>query len=168
MEWVKLKEKLPGFLKKYRYAALVLVIGVVLMLLPSGTTSKQPETNSTQTVMTVKDLQERLAVILSQVEGAGQVQVMLSEAAGEETLYQTNDDYSTGNDTATTRKDTVTVTDAQRNETGLVRQVNPPRYLGAVIVCQGAENPTVRLAIAEAVSKATGLGVDKISILKMK
>ena len=53
-------------------------------------------------------------------------------------------------------------------ESGLIRQINPPAYLGAIVVCQGADNNTVRLAIVEAVSRATGLGADKISVLKMR
>jgi len=40
--------------------------------------------------------------------------------------------------------------------------------MGAVIVCQGADDPQVRLSIVDAVSKVTGLGSDKISVLKMK
>jgi stage III sporulation protein AG len=40
--------------------------------------------------------------------------------------------------------------------------------MGAIVVCQGGDQPTVRLAILDAVSKVTGLGADKISILKMK
>ena len=96
------------------------------------------------------------------------VQVMLTLASGEETLYQTNEDYSIGDNTNTKRSDTVTVTDAQRNETGLIRQQNPPKYLGAIVVCNGADSPEVRLAVVEAVSKVTGLGADDISVLKMK
>ena len=53
-------------------------------------------------------------------------------------------------------------------ESGLVQRVDPPKYLGAVIVCQGADKAAVKLAIVEAVSKATGLGADQISVLKMK
>ena len=62
----------------------------------------------------------------------------------------------------------MTVTDGQRNETGLVRQVNPPSYLGAVVVCQGGDDPRVQLDIVNAVSRITGLGADRISVLKMK
>ena len=40
--------------------------------------------------------------------------------------------------------------------------------MGAIVVCQGGDNATVRLAIIEAVSNVTGLGADKISVLKMK
>ena len=60
------------------------------------------------------------------------------------------------------------VRDSNRNQTGLVCQIDPPTYLGAVVLCQGAENSTVRLAITQAVSNATGLGYHKITILKMK
>ena len=93
---------------------------------------------------------------------------MLTVSTGEQTLYQTNNDYSTDANGSQEKTDTVTVTDSQRNETGLIRQVNPPIYLGAVIVCEGADNPAVRLSITEAVSRITGLGTDKISVLKMK
>ena len=55
-----------------------------------------------------------------------------------------------------------------RKQTGLVQQVNPPTYLGAVIVCQGADSASVRLAIVEAVGSVTGLSTDKITVLKMK
>ena len=60
------------------------------------------------------------------------------------------------------------MTDGQRGQTGLVRQVLPATYRGAVVVCQGADDPRIRLAIVEAVSMATGLGADRISVLKMK
>jgi len=49
-----------------------------------------------------------------------------------------------------------------------VQQVNPPTYLGAVIVCQGADSASVRLAIVSAVGSVTGLSTDKITVLKMK
>jgi stage III sporulation protein AG len=64
--------------------------------------------------------------------------------------------------------DTVIITDSSRNESGLIRQVNPPVYLGAIVLCQGGDRPSVRLAIVDAVSKVTGLGADRISVLKMK
>jgi stage III sporulation protein AG len=49
-----------------------------------------------------------------------------------------------------------------------VRQVIPPKYQGAIIVCQGAEKATVRLQVVEAVVNVTGLTADKITVLKMK
>ncbi len=39
---------------------------------------------------------------------------------------------------------------------------------GAVIVCQGADTSSVRLCVTNAVSAYTGLGSDKIRVIKMK
>ena len=155
-----------ALLKKYKFAVLILLIGVVLMLIP---TEKKSETVS-ETKVSVQpvSLKEELAEILSKIDGAGKVSVMLTVEKGEETLFQTNEKTSHNGDLNSIETDTVTVTDAQRNETGLVRQINPARYLGAVVVCQGADRPGVRLAVVDAVSKLTGLGADKISVVKMK
>ena len=147
-------------LKKYRYVCIVVLIGVFLMMLPTGGSQTEEKVTETQTTQE-RSMETRLTEILTQIRGAGKVSVMLTVAAGEETVFQ-EDQGSTG------QKDTVTVTDKDRNQSGLVVQILPPRYLGAVVVCQGAEDPTVRLAIAEAVSSLTGLGMDKISIVRMK
>lgn len=153
----KLNNILP-LLKKYRYALLVLAVGLVLMMLPSG--SQEKETVTQNAVVQEPELSQTLSEILSQIDGAGKVAVLLTPASGEETLYQTNEN---GDD-----RDTVIITDSSRNEFGLVRQVNPPVYQGAIVICQGGDKPAVRLAIVDAVSKVTGLGADRISVLKMK
>ena len=168
MDWTAIKHWLVDFLRKYKYVAIIFIAGLILMLLPSGKSDSSDATVITKETDSIMTLEQQLSEFLSYVKGAGEVKVILTVSAGEETFYQTNDDYSAGNDSSSTRTDTVTVTDAERNETGLIRQVNPPTYLGAIVVCQGADSPAVRLAIIEAVSKATGLGSDRISVLKMK
>lgn len=156
-------------LRKYRHAVLVVIIGLILMAIP-GFGKEKGDTKLSQASQLDKDLsvEQRLSEVLSQIHGAGEVTVMLTVTKGEETLYQMNEDISSGNDTKATKVDTVTVTDADRNEKGLIRQTNPPQYLGAVVICSGANDPTVRLSIVDAVSKVTGLGADRISVLKMK
>lgn len=105
---------------------------------------------------------EQLSQLLSQIKGAGKVRLLLTEAAGEKTIYQTD---RTGQDQ---QSDTVIITGADRGQQGMVQQIIPPEYRGAVVVCQGADDPSVRFAIVEAVSNATGLSTDRISVLKMK
>lgn len=167
MEMNLSKVKIHSLFQKYKYVVLVLAVGIVLMLLPTG-----KQTKTEPALITDEDsilsVEIRLTQILQQVKGAGDVQVLLTEAFGEEIVYQTNEDISNTDESSSSRRDTMTITDSERNEKGLVRQKNPPQYLGAVIVCQGGDQPTVRLAIIDAVSKVTGLGADKISILKMK
>lgn len=149
------------FLGKYKYVLLVLALGIILMLLPSQKGGSSPEVAAEPAAVAVQSLQEQLSVLLSTMEGAGRVKVLLTQSAGERIHYQTDAESDT-------RTDTIIVTDANRNQTGLIRQVDPPTYLGAVILCQGAERPSVRLAITEAVANATGLRFDRITILKMK
>lgn len=164
-----LDKKVAAFLKKYKFVFLVLLIGLALMAIPG---KSNEATNQVEPVVTEPaeelTMAQELARILSKVDGAGNVEVFLSVAAGEETLYQTDDDTSVTSESTTTKISTVTVTSAQKDEYGLIRQTNPPVYKGAVVVCQGADDPRIQLAIVNAVSKVTGLGADQISVLKMK
>ena len=96
------------------------------------------------------------------------MQVVLSIAAGEETLFQTNDDITNNEENGSMNTNTVTVIDSGRNENGLIRQVIPEIYQGAVVVFTGSDDPKIKLEIVDAVSKVTGLGANKISVLKMK
>ncbi len=161
MERIKLPDKLTDFLKKYRYVALILLVGLVLMCLPEGNSTEDADTAPTLPQAT-PDIARSLEQILSQVDGAGEVKVLLTQSEGARTVYQT-DRGSDG-----TSANTVIITDSDRAQQGLVRQTDPPVYLGAVVVCRGADDPKVRLAIVEAVSDATGLGADRITVLKMK
>lgn len=159
--------KLTGLFKKYRWPLLVILLGIVLMALPLGS-SKDTQQPQTQIAEAVTDPQQDLAQILSQIRGVGKVQVLLTVKSGESVKYQTDDDIVTSDTGSTIHKETVIITDSARNQQALIVQVLPPEYLGAVIVCQGADDAAVRLAVVEAVSKATGLGADRISVLKMK
>ena len=168
MDRVINRVNMPEIIKKYKYVIMILAIGIVLMLLPTGKKDLPDKTVISEQSDNILSVEDQLAQILGSVKGAGKVQVMLSIAYGEEILYQTDDNYSEDSERISDSKNTVTVTDSDRNQSGLIRQVNPPMYSGAIVVCQGADNPSVRLAIMEAASKITGLRTDRISVLKMK
>lgn len=169
MEIKAFSEKISVFLKKYRYITLVVLIGLILLVLPSN------KTDEAEAVITVEshdqeepDMQKTLSQLLSKIAGAGEVEVLLTFQAGEERVFQTNESQNTDQDSQNIQTDTVTVTDSDRNQSGLVKKVLAPTYRGAIVVCQGADNPSVQLAIVEAVSNATGLSTNRISVLKMK
>lgn len=162
MDMTALKANAMVYIRKYRYVVLVLLAGLMLMSLPEQ--KKEESAIPITQEETKPDLQEALSDILSHLQGAGKVKVLLTEEAGEQTLYQTDDNSSAD----TIRRDTVLVTNSEREETGLVRQVNPPLYRGAIVLCQGADNAAVRLSVVEAVKSVTGLTSDRITVLKMK
>ena len=162
MDIKRISSKLVTLIDKYKYAILVLFIGLILLWIPTNRTKTQNiDPVISEAVKHEALTQESLAQILQSVEGAGKVKVLLSTGAGEQTIYQTDTDHNSSNNT-------VIVTDSERNESGLIQQINPAAYKGAVIVCQGADSPAVRLAITQAVSKVTGLGTDAICVLKMQ
>lgn len=167
MDWMNWKTSAADFLKKYRYVLILVLCGMFFLLLPDSETEKTPEqSNPVQAAQ--EDLQESLETILAQISGAGKVKVLLTLEKGEQTIYQTDEDLSSGTDSENTRRDTVLISDGNREENGLVRQTIPPVYRGAIIVCQGGNNATVRLSIVEAVMSVTGLRSDCITVLKMK
>ena len=168
MDWLTIRSGIIDIFKKNKYVLLILVIGLILLIVPSFTDSENEKEVITESSENILSIEDQLSRILSSVEGAGKVQVMLRIASGEETLYQTDDSRSSNGDHLSENNDTVTVNNSDRSETGLIRQVNPPIYSGAIIVCQGADDAKVRFAVTEAVANITGLGADKISVLKMK
>ena len=156
------KQGINTIFRTYKYPILILFVGLALMLLP--TSGNRAETEPPVPSLPAASMEERLERILSQIEGAGAVQVLLTEEAGRQTLYQTD----IQSDESRRTEDTVLVEDAARTENGLVRQTLEPIYRGAVVLCDGADQSTVRLAIVSAVSSVTGLGADRICVLKRK
>ena len=168
MEIKQVPAKIWDFVGKYRYALIVLVVGVLLIMLP-GKKNQQQKTQQTEVTVPKQTInEESLAQILQTIHGAGKVNVLLSIASSAETFYQTDTDTSSTGEDERIQIETVLVTDSQRNQTGLIRKIHAPAYLGAIVVCEGADSAAVKLSIIQAVSKVTGLGADHICVLKMK
>lgn len=171
---MKKKVQLSGIgekLRKYKYPVLVLLLGVALMLLPRSGKASEPEIK-TQPEVPSESMEQRLEGILSQISGAGSVRVMLTTKEGQRTVYQENvdadSDAAEQSQSSRTKTSAVVVSKGSSNQEPVVQQVLPPVYQGAVVVSQGADDPNVRLAIVQAVSNLTGLGADKITVVKMK
>ena len=154
------KQQFITVIKKYQYVLLVILIGVFLMLLPANT--KENEMTTQVSAELPRDLEDELSDILSQISGVGKTEVLLTEQSGSDTIYQMDTGQSQNN------ADTVVIRNQARDETGLVKQVLPPVYKGAVIVCQGADSANIRLSVVEAVKSVTGLSSASITVLKMK
>ena len=182
---VKLPSELAGkaaaFLQKYRYPVLILVIGLVLLALPSkkkASTAPAEQTSAqTETLPAVQTdycarTERSLAQILSQIDGAGQVRVMLTLASGPQTVYQTDSEEQTQTDgtqsSAVRRQETVILSRGSSYNEPAVVGTQYPVFRGALIVSEGADSPAVRYQLASAVSALLGIGTDRITVVKMK
>ena len=163
-----------GFLNelgKVKYPLLIVLLGLLLMLLPGKTTvqnTEEPAVTEPAEVESISVEEEKLANLLSKIQGAGAVEVMLSLRTGEHTIYQTDTQRQTGSEEETLRQETVLYAAGSGQQSALIQQVQAPVYQGAIILCQGADNPEVKLALVEAVSSITGLGADRITVVKMR
>lgn len=167
MDFIKWKESISKGIGKYKYVCLILLIGMLLMMVP-GKSTKVTVTDQNEIPSDDLNVAEQLEEILCRVKGAGRVKVMITEAQGERTIYQTDSSYSQNSDQTNTQTQTILITDNQRNEKGLIHQKNPPTYQGAIVLAQGADDPNVKYAIVQAVCDVTGLGADRISVMKMQ
>ena len=167
MDLKALHNKLKGSISNYKYVFIVLAVGLLLMLIPNG---KHAEKDNEAKEVPLKQIsqEEKIAGILKHIQGVGEVQVLLSTENTGETVYQTDSDTSTGNGSSNQRDDTVILTDADRNQSALIKSSGSPIYRGAVVVCQGGDKAAVKLAVTQAVIKATGLSAERICVLKMK
>ena len=88
-------EKLKDILKKYRFAVLVALAGVVLMLLPAGKQEiEAADTAGEEMSFSLEETERRMAEVLSAMDGVGRVQVMLTLHSGE-TLSLAEDSSAT-------------------------------------------------------------------------
>ena len=165
------KEKLISYVKKYKYVALVVLAGVVLMLLPSGKGEQQVSSDQPVNVSEAYSLAEtekRLEQLLGRIRGVGQVQVMLTLKSGSSLQLAENRSTSLRDTEDRQDRDVVTLNRGSGYEDVVVTEQTYPVYQGAVVVCQGAGDSSVHLAVIQAVSVLTGLGSDKITVVQWK
>lgn len=166
-DWSNIGKKSAEILKRYRYPLLILLIGVVLVMIPTGH-AEEPEALQTISEEGAPTLEEKLETVLSGVDGAGRVRVILSIAESEAAVYQTDVEISSGAETETRRESTVFYQSASSEEVPAVIKTIGVQYRGALVVAEGGDIPSVQLSLVNAVAGLTGLGADNITVIKMK
>jgi len=165
VKW-KLPENCLQTLKQYRFILLVLAAGICLMLLPvsdaADASSEAVSVGREETAFSLERFERRMAGILSDIEGAGEVQVVFTLKSGSRSILA-QDVRQDGEEVAFT---TVLVGKQSSQQESVIVQTVSPVFQGALVVCPGGDDPGVRLALIQAVSALTGLGSDRISICK--
>jgi len=157
-------------LGKWKYPILMAAIGVGILLLPTGgggETQRQEQPLPPVAGQTADHgTEERMEQILSAIDGAGSVRVMLTLKNDGLTEYQS--DVQTVESGDTMEQKSVTVFRGGSQGEALIRRVTAAEYLGAVVISQGADRPEVCLKLVKAVSSLTGLPSNRITVLDMK
>lgn len=165
-------KKLLEALEKYKFVLLVLLAGVLLLLLPSfgggGTAAEAGGTDPPELAFDLEGLERKLSDTLSQVEGAGKVSVVLTVKASTRQVLAQDIETSEKEGGTEESRSTVVVSQGTGKQGAVPLQQIYPQFQGALVVCPGGDDPSIRLQLVEAVSALTGLGSDKISICRGK
>ncbi len=164
-------KKVLRALGKYKFVLLVILAGAALLLLPDSDKAERPQAQPAgagEEDFSVEALEGKLEATLAQIDGAGQVRVMLTVRGGTRRVLA--QDESLEREEGSARRETQTVVVSAGSgleETVLIQQIYP-QFQGALVVATGGGDPEVRLKLAQAVAALTGLGTDKISICQGK
>lgn len=154
------KDKLIKLLKNKNnlIICLILIIGIVLMVV-GGKDNKEENIETTKTEVLTDE--KRLEDILSQIDGVGEVSVMITyySSSEKDLAYETK--TSSRNLEESEDKKAV-MTDG---EPMVVKEVYPD-VKGVIVTAQGAGRTDVKAAISEAVSATLDVPVHKICIFK--
>ena len=166
-EWLGKLGKLTGLFQKYKYVLLVILVGAALLLLPElGGADNQPAAaaGTQSSSFDVEDTERRLAQVLSQIDGAGEVSVMLTVEGGTRQVLAQDTTSAQDEGGSEASRTTVVLSQGSGVQQAVPLQQLSPQFRGALVVCSGGDDPQVRLALTQAVAALTGLGADRISV----
>lgn len=147
--------------------------------------SKQLANINTKTNNTIgsnidNEIESNLEIILSKIEGVGDVKVLITYSQSSEVIamYNENNKNSTieekdsGGGIRTTEQIDTTRDIVYKEENGekipVTQKVINPKVEGAIITAKGANNATIKNNIIQAVEAVTGLPTHKIQVFEMK
>lgn len=177
-------------IKKEQWIVLLLV-GILIMtvVFPSDkkSTSSQTiyapegETEKTKTNQELEewaDYEEKLEELLTKMDGAGKVKVMITRATSAEnivekdrpfTIQMNQEKEEDGAKSQQENRDETTVfeKDSQGNEMPYITKRLAPQIEGVLVLAQGGDNAVVARNITEAVMALFGIEAHKIKVMKM-
>lgn len=160
---MKIKQLLKGDKKRSIGIYILLLLGVLFLAFGSFPKSGEVSSEEQPAVQSsaadyAAGLEARLEDILSSIEGAGKVRVML--------VAENSGSISVEKDGSGENSKTVILT-KQGGSEALVLEENEPGIRGALIVAEGGGSDKVKAELAEAAATALGLGLHRVKVYKM-
>lgn len=171
-------KKMIDFIKK-KYLIVLAVVGVVLLIIsffPKKEDKTVIKTGTYTSEEYIKDTEEKLKRIISDIIGSDDVSVMITLNNSVENVYaditKINTDMSenTGaNDIKTEQSDSkenqyIIISDEKGNEQALIVTQVMPQIRGVVIVCPNGNNAVVRETVKSAVVTVLDINSKKVCV----
>jgi len=166
--------QLAQYVGRNKYILVLLAAGLLLLLWPAGKTEKAAAAvrETGEPAFSLEAQEEKLAGLLTRVDGAGRVAVMLTLKTGAErvvAMETERQEREAGEETTREMSEKpAVVSAASAVDDAVTLRYEYPVYQGAVVVAEGADSGSVRLALTEATAALTGLPSSHIKVIKMK
>ncbi len=156
--------RINEFLKKEKNKKLVyviLIIGVILLSLPSFLPQKEAEP-SRETVVNER-LEERLSNIISEISGVGKVKVMITyKSTSEKRVAKDKNTRNSANEIYEEEKNVLLGSGSEQKP--FITREEMPKILGVAVVAEGGGRDDVKAEISRAVRALTGVSANNIAV----
>lgn len=170
--------------KKIQYLIAILIVIVILAIYFASAGKEQPIIETQEPSLAAAgqnedSLEQKLKNILSRIEGAGEVEVMITYETGTEivpaisvdtqttTKTDTRDNGTSTTDSQNTQSEIVTI-NGSGGSSALVLKEKSPIVKGVIVVAKGADDITVKLNLLKAVQTILNVGSHQVDVYKMK
>ena len=149
---------------------LALLLGILLLAAGRSFSDSKEEVPQTVAAAETADraTERRMAEILSKIQGAGQVDVMLTYRQTEEKTIAHNETREESGETLRTEQTAILLEDGDGATEPLILTETSPVVEGVVIAAQGADSPGVAAALNQAAQALLDVPAHKVAVLKMK
>lgn len=167
----KLSEKLKKD-KKLLLTVAAGILGIVFIVIsefiPKSSYKKAEtgEQNKNSVSSYEETLEKRLESIISSVDGAGRVQVMVTLDTSEQTQYAKDEKENSKSGDKSSEKSYEKKYVLTDDDGGVVLKTTEPEVRGVIVVCDGGDNAAVKNGITSAVRAALSVDSNKITVLK--
>ncbi len=177
-------KKFLGQIMNTRRLVIIFMIGVALIVLPGMLTGRTHKTETNKLVSQgttsldsatyTKELEKKLADILSTLRNVSDVSVMITLTDGGEAYYARNEK----SDSKVTEDGTLQESAAQadgslalKNESGggqapVLLKSGMPRVSGVLVTAKGVESPTVQTNVVNAVRAVLDVAAHRVQVLE--
>ncbi len=167
---------------------ILLLVGILLMVISIPTQKRKStdignertiETTETQNEekVYVKELEQQLEGILSQMEGVGNVSVMITLQSSAEQIVEKDireerdeleetDSQGGNRDTRNIVREEETIYEEEDSQSPYIKKALMPRVEGVLVVADGGSHPVVVKNITEVIQALFGIESHKIKIVK--
>ena len=168
----------PENKEKRNKIAAFFILGILLLLCSKGIWGEKKEAALTEAAAAEpphakqEDIAEKMEQVLSEVEGAGEVRVMLTYSTTKEQILAREEKTETSKgqtEEILNREDTLVLAEnGKGSQEPVVLTEQAPKVEGAVIVAEGGDDAVVSSRLNCAAQALLDVPPHKIAILKMK